>query len=175
MTDRIIHDFLARQLAEALVLANHSDILQLQPLGGRPPQHYLATFHCQGLVQQRDGRITTASQFAVGIYLPSDYLRRAEPAEVLTWLGPLNVFHPNINGSKRLICIGRLEPGTELVSILYQVFEMIVFRKFNTRDPLDPTACAWTRSQAKNFPTDPRPLRRPSNLARAFAPGKESA
>ena len=66
------------------------------------------------------------------------------------------------------ICIGRLEPGTSLVDILYQVFEIIVYRKFNAReyDCLNKAACTWARNNQGRFPTDPRSLKRPAHSAK---------
>jgi len=163
MTDKIFSKFLERQREEALALAAKSSILRLFPGPGSPPQQYIAEFRCQGLVQERNGRIGECGLFVVGIFLPNDYLRRASTFEVLTWLGPTNVFHPNILGQHGAICIGRLNPGTSLVSICYQVFEMIVYRTYNTRefDSLNKAACSWARNNAGRLPTDARPLQRP--------------
>lgn len=164
MPDKIFSKFLERQRDEALALAAKSSILRLFPAPGSPPQKYIAEYHCKGLVQNRDGSIGESGLFVVGIFLPNDYLRRASTFEVLTWLGPVNVFHPNIVGPRGAICIGRLSPGTSLVSICYQVFEMIVYHVFNTRefDSLNPAACAWARNNPGRFPTDARPLQRPA-------------
>ena len=102
----------------------------------------------------------------VGIFFPDDYLRRAAIPEVLTWLGPVNVLHPNILGPAGAICIGHLEPGMGLVDILYQLYEIIVYRKFNPQEhnSLNKAACAWARNNLSRFPTDRRPLKRPANL-----------
>ena len=105
--------------------------------------------------------MTEASRFEVGIWFPSDYLRRAEPWEVLTWLGPRRVFHPNISDRMPVICVGRLAPGTWLVDLLYQVFEIISYQKVTMRedDALNPAACAWARENQHRFPVDRRPLK----------------
>lgn len=165
MQDHVFINFLERQLADGMSLAASSDILKLRPLsnGLGPPQRYLAQFHCRGLIQEPGDRIGEANLFEVGIFFPNDYLRRAATPEVLTWLSPVAAFHPNILGPAGAICIGRMEPATNLVSILYQVFELIVFRSFNSQEnnALNRTACAWARNNKHCFPTDPRSLRRP--------------
>ncbi len=163
MTDKIFRSFLERQREEALALAAKSDILRLFPGPGAPPQQYIAEFHCKGVVQNRDGSIGEGGLFVVGIFLPNDYLRRASTFEVLTWLGPANAFHPNIHGPRRAICIGRLDPGSSLVSVCFQVFEVIVYHQYNTRenDSLNRAACSWARNNRSRFPTDGRPLQRP--------------
>jgi ubiquitin-protein ligase len=169
MNDNSLINFLTRQLAEGQELAAKSNILRLLPGPGPLPQRYLAEFRCKGIVQTADGRIEECGLFLVGIYLPSDYLRRAEVPEVLTWVGPANIFHPNIAGDRGLICIGRFGPGSSLVSLLHQIFEVIVYRNFNPREDncLNRAACAWARNNQRRFPTDPRPLKRPERLASA--------
>ena len=161
MTDRIFDAFLRRQQDEALALARDSDLLHLVPFGV-PADRYLALFACTGLVREGPGQIAEADHFEVGISLPSDYLRRADTFRVLTWLGPRHVWHPNISDHLPAICVGHLAPGTSLVDILYQVFEIITWNKFNMREDeaLNPAACQWARASQARLPVDRRPLKR---------------
>jgi hypothetical protein len=110
---------------------------------------------------RRHEQILEADQFEIGIWFPSDYLRRAEPAQVLTWLGPRNVFHPNISHRLPFICVGKLAPGTALVDLLYQCFEIITWQKVTMRedDALNPGACGWAREHRAGLPVDRRPLK----------------
>lgn len=160
-TDRIYESFLARQLREGLALSSESDLVELMPLGDEAVARYLVRFRCKGFVRS-DSSVEIADCFDVGIRFPSDYLRRAEPMEVLTWLGPRNAFHPNISNRFPVICIGRLAPGTSLVDIVYQVFEVISWQKVKMRedDALNREACAWARHHADRYPVDRRPLKR---------------
>jgi hypothetical protein len=160
--DPVLQAFLARQYEEGMALAAASDLLDLQPIDGPPPQRYLARFRCKGLVRSPDGTIAEADRFEVGIWFPSDYLRRVEPWQVLTWLGPANVFHPNIGERLPAICVGRLVPGTPLADLLYQCFEIITYTKVTMRedDALNHAACAWARDNRHRFPIDRRPLKR---------------
>ena len=159
--DPVFEAFLRRQYEEASALAASSDLLELFPLDGMPPSRYIARFHCRGLVRAPNSKVTETDRFEVGIWFPSDYLRRAEPWEVLTWLGPRHVFHPNISNRMPLICVGRLAPGTWLVDLLFQCFEIITYQKVTMRedDALNPAACAWAREHQGRFPVDPRPLK----------------
>jgi hypothetical protein len=154
--------FLRRQLEEGSALARDSDLLHLIPRPEDPPQSYVARYCCTGLVRNDRNEVIEARDFAVGVWFPQDYLRRAEPFQVLTWLGPRNVFHPNISDRAPVICIGRLTPGTGLVDILYQVFEIITYNKLTMRedDALNPDACVWARGNQDRFPVDDRPLKR---------------
>ena len=160
--DPVRHAFLMRQRDEGMALAGASDILTLVPVEGEPPAKYVADFRCSGLVQVEDGSVEESDRFAVGIWFPTDYLRRAEPWQVLTWLGPRHVFHPNISDRAPFICVGRLVPGTSLVDLLYHCFEIITYKKVTMRedDALNIRACGWARENQHRFPVDPRPLKR---------------
>lgn len=161
MTDLVLDAFLRRQVQEGLALARESDLLRLFPLGD-PADRYVAAFSCKGLTRQSDGDIVEAEHFEVGIRFPLDYLRHAEPFQVLTWLGPRNIWHPNIAAESTAICVGRLTPGTSLVDLLYQVFEIITWNKVTMRedDALNRAACEWARGNSARFPVDRRPLKR---------------
>jgi hypothetical protein len=161
VTDRILDHFLRRQEADGLALAAASDLIDLTPMS--PSRNrYIARFTCRGLVRDSAGEIVEAGEFFVGIWFPDDYLRVADPFRVLTWLGPRTIWHPNIAADAPLICVGRLTPGTGLVDILYQVFDIITWRKVTTRedDALNRDACEWARRHPWRRPVDTRPLKR---------------
>ena len=164
MRDRIFEAFLKRQHEEGMALAASSDLLELFPAatdGVAPPQDYLARFNCKGLVRW-EGEVYEADCFEVLIYFPDDYLRAANPFQVLTWNYPAEVFHPNISDRSPLICVGRLAPGTSLTDILFQCWEIITYNKVTMRedDALNVEACAWARRNQHRFPVDRRPLKR---------------
>jgi hypothetical protein len=166
MHDKIFESFLMRQHEEAQTLTGESDLVEIHPV---TPQHFAAIFWCTGLVQNRAGEIVEASRFDAGIYFPLDYLRRADPFEVVTWFGPRAVFHPNISdqrvsAGRQGICIGRLYPGTPLVEIIHQIYEIVTYQKVTMRedDALNLSACAWARQNQNRFPIDRRPLKRTS-------------
>jgi hypothetical protein len=161
MADRVLEAFLARQQEEGLALVAESDLVSLLPIGATA-ERYLVEFRCKGLVEQGRGEIVEAACFGVGIWFPSNYLRTADPFQVLTWLGPRNIWHPNISSVAPVICVGRLAPGTGLVDILYQVFEIVTWNKATMRedDALNRAACQWARRHQDLFPVDRRPLKR---------------
>ena len=156
---KILKLFLKKQYEEGLALAEGSDLLDLNPLGEAPHQRYVASFASKGLVQQ-DGEIVEAQNFHVGIQFPADYLVRVQPFEVLMCLGPMNVFHPNIDGP--LLCVGPIAPGTGLVDLLYQCYEVIGYSKvtMDENDALNHEACRWARENQNRFPVENRPLKR---------------
>ena len=141
MPDKILTAFLLKQLAEGTALARASDIVRLQPEPGPAPQRYLAEFRCKTLTAGPNGSVVPGNGCGVGIWFQDDYLRRAEVPEVVTLLGPVNLFHANI--SFPFICVGRLKPGTPLVDLLYQIFEIVTYQKItmNERNALNFAAC----------------------------------
>jgi ubiquitin-protein ligase len=156
--DPIYESFMRRQYVEGMALASSSDLLRLHIPPTSPP-HFVAEFHCDGLVRVGDGEIRRASEFHVGIWFPPDYLRRADGFEMLRMFTP-NVWHPNVSRIHPLICIGKLAPGTPFVDIIYQIFEILTFVKLNTKDSLNKDACSWAREHSNEFPIDRRPLKR---------------
>jgi hypothetical protein len=160
MQDKILETFLARQFEEGMALARESDLVELTPIGAYPPQRYVARFRCTGLCRRASGEIAAMHDAEVGIFFPDDYLRRTDPYQILMWLGPPNVWHPNVSDKAPVICLGRLGPGTRFVDILYQLFEIISFKKFATDDALNLEAARWARQHQHRFPTDTRTLKR---------------
>jgi len=160
MNDPVLNAFLEQQLRQGIELAANSDLLELvpDPTGVGPPSRFIARYTCKGLVKIQDGAVCQAAEFAVGIWFPSEYLRQVEPLKTLTWLGPTNAWHPNILG--HAICIGRIIPGTELVDLLYQCYEIITYHNWAPHDALNPEAAQWARNNQQRFPVDRRPLKR---------------
>jgi hypothetical protein len=156
--DPVFKAFLKKQFEEGLMLAQNSDILTLKPMGPQPVQHFLACFSCKGLVRGPGLTVSEANKFVAGISFPDDYLRRAQVPEVVTLLEPVNFHHPN--GRFPFLCIGHLSPGQSLSSLIYQIYEMITYHRFNLTDALNQEACAYARANLHRFPLDRRPLRR---------------
>ncbi len=159
MADRILQAFLARQHEESQALAGESDILDLHAMDGPPPQHYIARFKAKGLVKDEQGQVVAADGGVFGIWLPDDYLRHAEPAQILTYLGPPRPWHPNIRPP--FVCI-HLVPGMPLVDLLHACLEIWTWTLYYTGDEgLNHAASQWARHQdPSRFPIDRRPMKR---------------
>ncbi len=171
--DRVFDAFMERQLQQGLELDADSDIVDLLPLGvpgaGPAPQRYIVEFHCRGLVRTENSGIREWTEFRVGIFFPSNYLRSADPFEMLTWLGPptpehpnVFVWHPNVSVKAPILCVGRISPGMPLTDLVHQVYEIISYQKYtpNEFDSLNKACCSWARTHSDRFPIDDRPLRR---------------
>jgi hypothetical protein len=159
--DPVYRRFMERQIEEGLELAGASDILRLHVPPVAPP-HFIAEYNCEGLVREDDtGELKQAKQFLIGIWMPQDYLRRADAFEMLRMITP-RVWHPNISGDVPFICVGHITPGTSLVDLLYRCYDVLTYQKFNPRedDSLNKAACAWARQNQNRFPIDSRPLKR---------------
>jgi hypothetical protein len=171
---RMLETFLARQYEEGMALARASDLFDLRPVGPHPPSRYVAVFHCTGLMRAADGQIVPMRESAAGIWFPDNYLSSTDPYRILVWLGPPNVWHPNISDRAPIVCLGRLGPGTRLVDLLFQLYEIITWQRVSTHDALNQNAAAWAREHQDRFPLDRRPLKRrqsgPAHVARRAAP-----
>lgn len=156
--DPIFEAFLSKQCGPGLALAAASDILDLHPIGLDVPRQYLATYHVRTFAQAGDGRIGLVDRSDVVINFHDDYLRRPDPARVLTYMGPYRCFHPNIKGC--YICVD-VRPAMSLVDLLSTVWELLTWRLYGVADNgLNPAASGWVRQQdPANFPTDQRLLR----------------
>jgi len=165
--DKIRAGWLEKQYRLGMELANASDFVDLVPVAGDPPERYIAKFSCTGLIRSGND-VVEANDFGISIWFPSDYAWRANTFQVLSWLGPDEVVHPNIGrGPFReigplWICIGEMYPGMSLVDILIQTADVITFRNvtMDEKNALSPESCLWARSNLHRFPTDTRPLRR---------------
>jgi hypothetical protein len=167
--EEIFHGFLQHQQEQGQKLADDSDLLQLFPVGNSPAQRYIARYSCRGLIRTAEGEIQEADRFDVGIYFDREYLRQAGP-HVLTWLGPREVFHPNISDRAPVACIGTIRPANQLVDLLYRVWQVITYRKKTTNefDALNAVACQYARNHPSRFPIDPRPLKRQTRHIQAL-------
>jgi hypothetical protein len=172
--DPVFDAFLRQQQKEAMSLSGESDLIRLFPLG-EPPNRYVVHFYCKGLVQLETLEVVEANRFEIGIWFPADYLRTANPFQVITWLSPRHIFHPNIAATAPVICIGRLTPGTGLVDLIYQVFAIVTWQKATLRedDALNRAACQWARQHPERYPVDNRPLKRRTLELRIGEPAKE--
>ena len=156
MNDAIRASWLKTQYEESMAFAQRSSVLSLAPVAGTPPFKYIAKFDCDGLTKTTEG-IAVSDRHLVGIFFPERYQRTScDPGEVLTWLEPLTEFHPNI--SPPFCCVGDIAPGMSLLSLLYQLYQMITWQRFTPREDraLNRVACSWARENLNRFPIDPR-------------------
>jgi len=156
-SDPILTSFLQVQQAEGMALARRSDVFELLPAPGEPASKYVAMFHGAWLARDPHGRIVEVPLAVFGISFPQDYLRCTDVGMIATVLEPHHLWHPNVSGP--FVCLGHLVPGTPLVDILYQCFELLSFHRHSTSSALNEAAAQWVRNQpVGRFPIDRRPL-----------------
>ncbi len=161
--DRVFTGFLGRQREEGLAFAERSTLLTLVPIGGAAPDRYVARLACRGLVRGPDGQPVEHVGFEIGVWFPPDYLRRVNPIEVVSWLAPHEVFHPNVGPGPKgglFICVGRIERATPLVELLMRAYEIVTYQRvtMDEHDALDHDACVWARANRMRFPIDRRTI-----------------
>jgi hypothetical protein len=159
--DRIFQNFIERQYAEGTALSDESDILDLHVSAAAPP-HFVADFHCKGLIRNAAGKMEEANEFRVAIWYPPDSVRRpASTFEMFRMLTPC-VWHPNVAPELPLICVGNITAGNSLVDLIHRLYEVITYQRWNPveHDSLNRAACSWARRHQEMFPLERNALRR---------------
>jgi hypothetical protein len=163
--DLILERFLRESWKNAKALADESDILELVPFGD-PPRAVVAQFRANCYVRASRG-VALHEGFSCGFRFPENYLSLALPWEVMQFIAPPNIVHPNIRPTA--ICLGTgLRPGAELRELLFRTYELVTFqRRSQPADPLNSEAAAWVRRNWPVPPADNRPLKRRSSSERS--------
>jgi len=130
-SDAIYQRFMERQRVEGLALAESSDILSLFIPPMSPP-HFVAEFSCKGLIRDSAGEIKEANRFRLAC--GSQRITCAVQIR-LRWCACLL----QVYGIQMLVRIsfdmhGRITPGTPLVDILFQIYDILTYHKFNPRE-----------------------------------------
>ena len=143
--DRVYEAFIEGQNVAAQTLNQASDIVHITQKKLNRGHLYTVRLLCKGLVND-NGTIKEHGQFELGIHFPEHYLRRCVAA---------NIKPP-------FICLGRVIPGTQIVDIVHQAYQIITYQKVTMieTDALNHDACAWARANSDMFPVDKHPLRR---------------
>jgi ubiquitin-protein ligase len=119
--------------------------VHVEPLGPhRPPEAYRVVFRVRGL-RLNGNQPEPVDEHHVEIRLPLGYPREKPLCTPLT---PL--FHPNVRDS---YCIqDHWAAGQSLVDTIAKIADMIQFRVYNPKSPLDALAARWASQNASLFP-----------------------
>lgn len=129
--------------------AGHPHV-QVEPLGWEPAEQYRVTYQLLGVcTDEATGQPVIAESHAILITLPAAYPREKPYSTTLT-----PVFHPNFGQNVgEEICIGDYwTPAQTLVDIVVKVGEMLQFREYNIRSPLNVVAARWVGENESVFP-----------------------
>ncbi len=148
--DPIFLTFLENSRAEALALAQQSDVLRVIPLPPLPPSRYLCEFRLPCLRWRAGGAVEAAPGPVMALLrFPEDYLRSCDPQlymKVASVVDPPDILHPNIAATT--VCLGAQFPaGAPIRLLLGQLYDILAFRNHTVdeRNALNPQACRLLR------------------------------
>ena len=119
--------------------------VRVEPIGLAPPDRYRAIYDVPGLRLGADGIIDRVGQHVVEIFLPANYPREKP---YCTSIG--EVFHPNFGA---YVCIADYwSAGQSLVDVIVQIGDMLQYKLFNTRSPLNAVAANWATENVAMLP-----------------------
>lgn len=135
-------------------LVNRSEFIHILTTEGEPVERYVIRFTCKG-VEKIDtvGKPVLRESHEVSVYLHAEYpLKQPQ----LKWLTP--IFHPNIHITGA-VCIGAWWPAKTLDELLLTLGEMVQFKNYDPKDPMNSKAAAWALRNKQFFPVDGRVLK----------------
>jgi ubiquitin-protein ligase len=116
----------------------------VEPVGPPPPEAYRVAFRVPGLVLNGDTPVQQEEHWCE-IRLPLGYPREQPYCVPLT-----PIFHPNVNEH---YCIADYWfAGQSIVDVISKIGEMIQYRIYNTKSPLNATAAYWADQHPELFP-----------------------
>lgn len=135
-------------------LVNRSEFIHLMLAEGNPPEKYWIRFTCKGVESiNSSGKPQFREVHDVSIYLHAEYpLKQPQ----LKWQTP--IFHPNIHVTGA-VCIGAWWPAKTLDELLLTLAEMVQYKNYDPRDPMNSKAAAWALRHKNIFPIDGRALK----------------
>ncbi len=135
-------------------LVNRSEFINILTTDGDPVEKYLIRYTCQGVEKiTPSGKPLLRDVHEVSIYLHAEYpLKQPQ----LKWLTP--IFHPNIHVTGA-VCIGAWWAAKTLDELLMTLGEMIQYKNYDPRDPMNSKAAAWALRNKRLFPVDRRDLK----------------
>ena len=157
--DPVFQSFLESSMEGAQSLTRESDLVSILPFPPFPSTRYLAMFQCDSLAGHPAIGLRNPGRISAEIHFPPNYLRELRTEEIVTLMGPGDLWHSNVRAP--FVCVGDMAPGTPLVDIVTQLFEIFTYQNVNLTEGFNREAAEWARSRVDEFPVDSRPLRRP--------------
>ena len=119
--------------------------LRIVPIAPMPPEQYVVTYFVPSLRLDDRNNVTRTSQTVVTITLPAGYPREKPHAVSVD-----PIFHPNFGA---YVCIADFwAPGQSLGDIVASIADMLQFKKYNIRSPLNAVAAEWANENAHSLP-----------------------
>lgn len=119
--------------------------IEVIPTGGNPPEKYLLKYKVAGLRLDATDTPKVHNDFTFEMYLHQNFPR--EKPRIFT---RCEIFHPNIAD---WVCIGDYwASGETLSDVIIQIGEMIQYRTYNPRSPLNGLAARWASENSHLLP-----------------------
>lgn len=136
-----------------------STLVRVEAVAGDPPHQYRVTYRLNGIAWNDAGMdIVRVSEHVVDIQLPLGYPKQSPRCTMRT-----PIWHPNIGD---YVCIGDYwSPGVTLVDIIAHIGEMIQYKSFNLRSPVNKAAAIWAQQNTQSFPIGTRSILLPTEEA----------
>lgn len=117
----------------------------ITPIGPIPPERYQIIYRVPSLRLNELNDPVKANLTVVMMTLPADYPRGKPHAETTD-----PVFHPNFGA---YVCIADFwAPGQTIGDIVVSIADMLQYRKYNIRSPLNAIAAEWANAHAASLP-----------------------
>lgn len=134
----------ADHAAVLTAFAGHRHVL-VEPVGAAPPDRYRVIYNVPGLVTDDANQLHVVQQHVVDINLGGGYPREKP---YCTSIG--RVFHPNFGAH---ICVADYwTPAQSIVDLIVQIGDMIQYKTYNTRSPLNAVAARWAVENLNRLP-----------------------
>lgn len=145
---------LRNDLAKVRELVDRSEFIRIVKTEGDPPEKYIIRYTCRGVESvSGSGQPNYRALHDVSIYLHAEYPYK-QPQ--LKWMTP--IFHPNIHVTGA-VCIGAWWPAKTLDELLLTLGEMVQYKNYEPRDPMNSKAASWALQHKSLFPVDKRELK----------------
>lgn len=116
-----------------------SPVVTVEPLGPAPADKYKVTFKLKGLALQGDQPMQSRLH-ECEIHLPAGYPREQPLVLPLT-----PIFHPNV--TDRYCISDNWTAGESLMDVITRLADIIQYRSYNTKSPLNGRAAHWVDQQ----------------------------
>lgn len=145
---------LRNDLSKVRELVDRSEFIRIVKTEGDPPEKYIIRYTCRGVESiSGSGQPVYRDIHDVSIYLHAEYPYK-QPQ--LKWMTP--IFHPNIHVTGA-VCIGAWWPAKTLDELLLTLGEMVQYKNYEPRDPMNSKAASWALQRKSIFPIDRRELK----------------
>lgn len=119
--------------------------ITVEAIGPLPPEGYRVLYRVPGLRLDAENRLHRVSHHVIHIQLPAGY-----PREKPYCTSADQVFHPNFGA---YVCIADFwSPSQSLLDIVVQIGDMLQYKLFNTRSPLNAVAARWVTEHVNELP-----------------------